>query len=60
MSVSDRIVALTIGQREDNDKRSLKEEEVFSKELNIWSVRNLVELFQGLSLSKWAGVHGLN
>lgn len=39
-------MALTTGQRaEGSSKKSLKvEEEVFSTELNIWALRNLVEL----------------
>lgn len=54
-------MTLTIGLREDNDKRSLKvEEEVFDKELNIWEVRNLAEFLQGCSLGKWAGVDGFH
>lgn len=60
LTVSDGIMTLTIGLREDNGKRSLKvEEEVFDKELNIWEVRNLVEFLQGCSLGKWAGIDGL-
>lgn len=55
-------MALTLGQRaEDSSKKSLKvEEEVFSTELSIWALRNLVELLQGLSLDQWADMDGLH
>lgn len=55
-------MALTIGQRaEDRSKKSLKvEEEIFSTELNIWALRNLLKLLQGLGLERWADIDGLH
>ena len=61
LAVSDGIMALTKGQKEDINKKSLKaEEEVFSKELSIWAVMKLVELLQGLSLGKCVDIDGLH
>lgn len=55
-------MALTIGWREDNIHKTCLEveEEIFGKQRNIWTVRNLVELVQGLSLGIWADIDGLH
>lgn len=54
-------MALTIGWRKDIYKTCLEvEEEVFSKQLDIWTVRTLVELVQGLNLGIWADIDGLH
>lgn len=62
LEVSDGIMALTIGWRKDNIHKTCLEveEEVFSKQLDVWIVRNLVELVQGLSLGIWADIDGLH